>query len=431
MYRITKYSMLFISILLCFSCNTPKNQGPVKVTLEKNNIGQYRLFVNNNEFFVKGAGLEFGNIRALAENGGNSFRTWRSENGEQDAIEILDQAQKYNLKVLMGLEVGRERHGYSYDDTAFVNKQYNYLKSEVERLKNHPALLGWAIGNELNLGQNDLRIYDEVNRLSKMIHSIDPNHLTTTTTAGIGQREADYIKTHCTDIDFLSIQMYGDIENLQKRIADAGWTAPYMVTEWGATGHWEVSRTRWNVPIEQTSHEKAVAFLNRYNTAINADPINCLGSYVFLWGQKQERTPTWYGMFLENGAKTETVDMMCKIWTGYWPNDRCPEVDSLKLNNKKAAENIFIQKDQKFAAEVFFINHDTDSLTFTWEIIPESTDLGLGGDFETRPESIFKANLDSKAEFQLADTGAYRLFVYVTDTAGNAGTANIPFYITE
>ncbi len=94
------------------------------------------------------------------------------------------------------------------------------LKGEVERLKDHPALLGWAIGNELNLEADNLKVYDAVNDLSQMIHEIDPNHPTTTTMAGIGKREVDYIKEHCTDIDFLSIQMYGDIVNLQERISD-------------------------------------------------------------------------------------------------------------------------------------------------------------------------------------------------------------------
>jgi len=43
---------------------------------------------------------------------------------------------------------------------------------------------------------------------------------------------------------------------------------------------------------------------------------------VFSLGQKQERTPTWYGMFLSSGEATETVDVMEYIWTGRWPEIR-------------------------------------------------------------------------------------------------------------
>jgi hypothetical protein len=335
--------------------------------------------------------------------------------------------------VLMGLDVARERHDFDYNDTVAVKKQFDYLKAEVERLKDHPALLGWAIGNELNLQASNLKVYDAVNDLSIMIHEIDPNHPTTTTMAGIGKREVDYVKENCTDIDFLSIQMYGDIVNLQQRISDAGWEGPYMVTEWGATGHWEVARTEWDVAIEQTSKEKAQAFMDRYRVAILSDPENCMGSYVFLWAQKQERTPTWYGMFLENGNATETVDAMQFLWTGKWPENRCPSLDSFLLDGKTAYDNIRLKSGEQYSATVFVTDHENDTLTYRWEILPESTDLGMGGDYESRPETLLSTeNRDSEMEIEAPKTpGAYRLFVYATDPGNKSATANIPFLVEE
>ena len=424
--------LLFVGIFtLSISCmNSFEEEGPSKIELKKNSQDQYRLYKNGEEFFIKGAGLEFGNIEALATSGGNSFRTWRTENGKQDALKVLDAAKENGLMVLMGLEIARERHGFDYNDSLKVQKQYDYIKGEVERLKNHPALLGWAIGNELNLGAKNLKVFDAVNDLSIMIHEIDPNHVTTTTLAGIGKRETDYIKTNCTDIDFLSIQMYGEIINLQKHLDEAGWHGPYVVTEWGATGHWEVNRTEWDVAIEQTSKEKAEAFINRYNKAIIIDEENCLGSYVFLWGQKQERTPTWYGMFLENGSKTETVDAMQYVWTGKWPENRCPTIDTFKIDNKTAFDNIKLIANTTLNAEVFYRNYEKDSLTFTWEILPESTDLGWGGDFEKRPENILSIKASNTVEVIVPEKeGAYRLFIYIEDDNNNAATANIPFKV--
>ena len=140
--------------------------------------------------------------------------------------------------------------------------------------------------------------------------------------------------------------MYGDSVNLQQRIGEAGWDGPYMVTEWGATGHWEVARTEWDVAIENTSTEKAADFIERYREAILADPVNCLGSYVFLWGQKQERTPTWYGMFLENGNITGTVDAVHYAWTGQWPDNRCPSIESFLLDGKGSRDNIRLKAGQ-------------------------------------------------------------------------------------
>ncbi len=430
-----KNTILLISLLLvmvdCTSLKRKKKDVPVKVTLEQVE-GKYRLFVDGEEFYVKGAGCEFGNIEALGEYGANSFRTWRIENGESTAEEILERAQNTGLLVLMGLDVGRERHGFDYNDSVWVKQQYDSIQARVTRIKDHPALLGWAIGNEINLDAENLKVFDAVNDISKMIHEIDPNHVTTTTLSGIDKRVVDYLKEHCTDIDFLSIQMYGDIVNLQQRIDDAGWEGPYMVTEWGATGHWEVPLTAWDVAIEQTSKEKANALIERYKVAIAADSKNCLGSYVFLWGQKQERTPTWYGMFLENDYKTEMVDAMHFLWNGKWPENRCPTLDSFKIDNQTAYDNIQFELGDEFVANVYAHDYQNDSLVYKWEIIPESTNLGQGGDFESRPESVFLMEGEATAKLQVPEkTGAYRLFIYVFDGNKQAATANIPFLVME
>ena len=71
--------------------------------------------------------------------------------------------------------------------------------------------------------------------------------------------------------------------------------------------------------------------------------LQCVGSYVFLWGQKQERTPTWYGVFLEDGKETESVDVMHYIWNEEWPQNRTPQIKSFTLNNKTAYESVITE----------------------------------------------------------------------------------------
>ena len=162
--------------------------GPAKVQINEE-FGKYQLLVNNEPFYIKGAGLEFGNISTLAKHKGNSFRTWRTENGKQSGKEVLDEAHKNGLMVTMGIEVARERHGFDYNDTIAVKEQLERIKKEVFAFKDHPALLIWAIGNELNLRYTNPKVWDAVNDISKMIHEIDQNHLTTTTLAGISKDE--------------------------------------------------------------------------------------------------------------------------------------------------------------------------------------------------------------------------------------------------
>ncbi|MFC2090050.1 glycoside hydrolase family 2 TIM barrel-domain containing protein [Bacteroidota bacterium] len=428
--------LLVSSILTLTACNSNKedktNMKPSKVELKfKNDV--YRLYVDNKEFYVKGAGCECWDIPSLAAHGANSFRTWMDSEAHRDGLEMLDEAHEYGLKILMGIKVGRERHGFDYDDEQAVATQFEEIKKTVMLFKDHPALLGWGIGNELNLRAANLKVWDAVNDISKMIHEIDGNHPTTTMLAGIGKRDIDYMESIDIDLDFISIQMYGDIVNLQTRIDEADYDGPYMVTEWGATGHWEMPSTEWGAAIEQTSTEKAKSIIERYKSVIKADNKNCLGSYVFLWGQKQERTPTWYGLFTENGEEMEAISAMHYLWNGKWPEDRIPEIVSASLDGKGRFDNIRLSAGKKYTASIESNDPDGDPLTLRTEILLESNDLRDGGDLESRPDRVNASISDlSDGKFTITapiKPGPYRLFFYVLDGHNHAATVNIPFFV--
>lgn len=437
-----KRSIFILILCFLFSCKQnvenkkaasqeEQEVGPAKVEMKETD-GRYQLTVNGEAFYIKGAGLEFGNIPALAEHKANSFRTWRTDNGQRSAKEVLDEAHANGLMVTMGIEVGRERHGFDYDNPEMVQKQLEEIKKQVVALKDHPALLIWGIGNELNLHYSNPKVWDAVNEISKMIHEVDPNHLTTTSLAGLAQKEVDFIKERCSDLDILSVQMYGDLPDLPKLIKEFGWEGPYMVTEWGATGHWEVPTTKWGAPIEEHSSVKASNYLKRFQGGIAADSLQCIGSYVFLWGNKQERTPTWYGIFLEDGKETESVDVMHYIWNDEWPENRTPIIEDYKLEGKTAYDNVVLEADKEYEADIKVKDYEKDEISYTWEIMPESTDLKDGGDAEKRPESIeglIVSEKDGKVVFKTPSKGAYRLFVYASDGNNQAATANIPFLV--
>ena len=113
--------------------------GPVTVELKQID-GCYVLLRGGQPYRIQGAGLEFGSIEKLAEHGGNSFRTWRTENGRQSGQEVLDRALENGLTVTMGLAVAAERHGFDYNDEEAVARQLERVKREVLKYKDHPAL---------------------------------------------------------------------------------------------------------------------------------------------------------------------------------------------------------------------------------------------------------------------------------------------------
>ena len=422
--------LLLLSLYVAFPFTigyAQKGHGPVPVSIVQTGAG-YQLLRDGQPYFIKGAGGSHYMDR-LKNYGGNSIRTWSTH----DAQRILDEAHRLGLTVTMGLAVGNERHGFDYNDRTAVAQQLERLKLEVSKFKDHPALLGWGIGNELNLHYSNPKVWDAVEEIADMIQRLDPNHLVTTMLAGVNQKEIDLIKARCPSLDLIAVQVYGGLAKVPEMIRATGWDKAYIVTEWGPTGHWEGPQTPWHASIEETSTEKATVYRSRYEASVAQDK-HCLGSYVFLWGQKQERTPTWYGLFTEAGEENEVVDVMQYLWTGKWPENRAPRLDSLRLDGKQALDNIYLKPGQHYEIAVFAQDPDNDKWRTRWELLHESTDLKEGGDRESRPAAIdglISMRSRDKAVLQApSQVGAYRLFVYVTDGHNNVATANIPFFVS-
>ena len=429
---------ILVSAVLACGCSKSKEkvaEGPVKSEIRQADDGTFSLYVNGEPFYIKGAGLEFGSVAKLAENGANSFRTWRTDNGLRSGKEVLDEAHKYGLKVTMGIDVGRERLGFDYNDEATVAAQLERIRGEVMELKDHPALIAWGIGNELNHHSHNPKVWDAVNNISKMIHEVDPNHITTTSLAGMNKEYVDLVRERASDLDVLSVQMYAEIEILPERIAESGWDGPLIVTEWGATGYWEVPTTAWGAPIENTSSVKADFYRSRYKKAIQSQRKQVIGSYVFLWGQKQERTPTWFGMFMQDGTETESVDAMHYLWNDKWPSNRTPRLKNFKLEGKGPLDNVRLNSGKQYNAVVDVVDPEGGEMTFRWEIMEESQTEATGGDKEVIPEVIkglFVEDATTNAKFTApAKAGAYRIFIYADDSEGRTAHANIPFYVEE
>ena len=407
----------------------------IKVEIEASDDG-YRLLRGGAPYFIKGAGLDFGDLRSFAAHGGNSIRTWTTTNEVVSTQQLLDKAHANGVTVALCLEMGAEHRGFDYDDRDAVAAQLEEFRSEVLKYRDHPALLVWIIGNELNFDYTNSNVYDAVNDVSKMIHEIDPNHPTTTTITGVANREREFrdIATRAADLDFVSFQVYGELEILPRVIEEIEYDKPFFVTEWGAVGHWEVDKTTWGAPIEQTSSEKAATYMRGYTEKLARLENRLIGSYVFLWGQKQERTPTWYGLFAETGEETEAVDVMHHIWSGEWPDNRSPRLESMSLDGKAAAQSVTLRSGESYTATVDVSDYENDPLVYRWELKEESRATQKGGDFE---ESI--PNLAGLIENPTAPSttirapaaGAYRLFAYAYDDHGHAAHANIPFLVSD
>ena len=294
----------------------------------------------------------------------------------------------------------------------------------------------WGIGNELNLRHTNPKVWDAVNDLSKMIHEIDPNHPTTTMLAGAEPEDIKLFAKRCTDVDLLSVQVYGEIDQLPRFLSESEFKGAYTVSEWGATGHWESPCTDWKRPIEANSSEKAESYKERYLNYIAADTAQCIGSFVFLWGQKQERTPTWYGVFLENGLRLGAAQVMQSLWAGESQEHLAPIISSLTVDGSTAADSVHLKQGKTYSALLSIDKQSDPALSYRWEIMREvDKDVESdGGDFEPTPEVVWQqsgAETSNQVEFVAPDAGEYRLYAYVEDRYGSAATANVPILVAK
>lgn len=412
--------------------------GPAQVELRQNAAGAWRFFVNGEEFPVRGAGgaEEPGLLEHLKAAGGNCVRTWGIESLEKPVTggeRFIDRAYRLGVMVVPGLWLDHERHGFDYADTNFIARQRAKVLASVRRYKDHPAVLAWGLGNEME-GPADATgsaaVLREVEALAKLVKAEDPAHPVMTVIAFTSAKIRP-VSELCPSVDVLGANTYGGAAGVGGALKGNGWTRPFIVAEFGVPGFWEVPKTPWGAPFEPTSQEKALTFYSAHRLVFDENDGRelCLGTFAFLWGWKQERTATWFGMFLPTLEKLPMVDAMTKAWTGRWPVNRCPKV----LGLTSPAAGRAVQPGVPLTAQLDVVDPEGDPLAYEWVVTSESTARSVGGEAEYVPEDHPELVTDGggpDCRFTSPPrTGDYRMMVTVRDGRGSAATANFPFRV--
>ena len=418
-----------ITLLLIATAFTGSPKLYAQIVIEDKGNNRYELKVNGTPTFIRGA-VAYEYIEKIKKYGGNAIRI--PCNKEQ-----LEKARQSGLMAMVGLPFKAERNGFDYNNKEAVLKQQEEVLTLVKQYKDHPSILFWAVGNELDFVPGDKPfnplVWDAVNSTAMAIKAIDPNHPVLTVIGTSRMYKLADIVQRCPALDLLGLNTYKDIYGLQDTISKYGWKKPYVIAEWGPSGYWEVKKTPWKAPFEQTSAEKAIAYRNKYEQVIVANEGRCLGSFVFYWsGHKQETTHTWFNMFDAAGLETPVVDVMQYLWTGKWPKNLSPVVDSLNIDGKQRYFAHRLKPSVMYTARAFARDADKDALYYKWEIRPEARYAAYAGQGEQEPKPIAGLADGTGAEIKFttpADKGAYRLFVYVYDKHDHSASANIPFYV--
>ena len=405
---------------------------PVKVAVVKTG-DLFQLTVNGKPFFINGVGGT-SNLQELHDMGGNSIRTWDIESLAKvvDGKPLIDRAQELGLMVTAGIWVQQQRKGFDYDDATAVAAQREAVKKAVDQYKDKPAILIWGLGNEMEgpmSDGSDLRVWKELNVLAGIIKAEDPNHPVMTVIAGASGVKIKNMLLYCPNLDILGVNAYGAASGAGGAVTSQHWDRPFILTEFGPVGQWEVQKTSWGAPLEATANAKAASYYATQQLVTGDSKNICLGTYAFLWGFKQEATATWYGMFLKSGEKLPQADAMSYAWTGAWPPNRCPKLKA--LTTAVAEKTIAPGTAAEATAEA--TDPGGNALQYEWSVVEEATTISIGGDDQaanaSHPECITGTSTNTVSFKAPSQPGAYRLCLIVRNGKGGATTANVPFLV--
>jgi hypothetical protein len=137
-------------------------------------FGPYQWWTDRSSYVA-----DFPLIQTLGANTIRVFGVMNAGVSASQVIQALDAAQAQHLYVVMGYYIPTN---FSFTDMATRTQMETEVLNAVNAYKNHPAVLMWAIGNEVNLnnGNQNASWYSFLNLLAGEIQAIDHNHPVTT-----------------------------------------------------------------------------------------------------------------------------------------------------------------------------------------------------------------------------------------------------------
>ena len=391
--------------------------------------GKWQLLRDEKPYFIKGVGGDSSREQLVAA-GGNTIRLWGVD-PKKTPVELNEDA-KLGVTVAMGYWVGHKDNGFKWDNPEAVKNQLEEFKKVVRTYKDCPAVLVWAIGNEMENSYGVPALYQAIEDMAKAAHEIDPNHPTMTVIAEVGGDKVGSVHKFCPSIDIVGINSYAGGPSVGERyLKQAGATPkPYAITEFGPPGQWEYwIRSSFGVLKEMSSNEKAKWYNDTYTKTVLGHPNECVGSFAFLWGNKVEMTATWYGMILPDGSKTPPVDTMQELWSGKKTETPCPVISKIAIAGAEVAP-----AESTIKANIEATDPKGGKLTYEWVLCREMSSYEVmepGADaVPTFPDAILK-NGEAEVSVKMPKTdGIYRLYAYVRNETKGASLASLPIKVT-
>lgn len=398
---------------------TPAGPSVVKVTGSQ---GNWQLQVNGAPYEVRG--LTYGPPQAAADGymrdlksiGVNTIRTWGVDDANTPTL--LDRAAQQGIRVIVGHWLNQ---GADYvNDTAYKSSVRTEIVNRVNALKNRQGVLMWDVGNEVILTMQDhglpaaevearrVAYAKFINELAIAIHAADPNHPVTSTDAWTGAWA--YYKQYSPDLDLLAVNAYGAIDTVKSDWIAGGYTKPYVVTEAGPDGEWEVPNDVNGVPTEPTDLQKRSMYTASWN-AVKSHPGVALGATEFHYGLENDFGGVWLNTFT-GGWRRLGYHALKQAYSGQPSTNTPPEINSMTVSSQTA-----VPAGGTFTVNVAASDPQGDLIRYN---LMASNKYSTGG---TGFSNLIFAETGTgqftvRAPEQL---GVWKIYVYAFDGQGNVG----------
>ncbi|MFC8224791.1 discoidin domain-containing protein [Streptomyces sp. NPDC057287] len=404
----------------------PATGGAVAVTGSQ---GNWQLTVGGKPYQVKGLtwGPSVGDAARympdLKSMGVNTIRTWGTDGSSKP---LLDEAAANGIRVVSGFWLqpgGGPGSGGCVNyvtDSAYKSSSLTEFAKWVDVYKSHPGVLMWNVGNESVLGlqncysgtelENQRNAYTSfVNDVAKKIHSIDPDHPVTSTDAWTGAWP--YYKRNAPDLDLYSMNSYGDICNVRGAWEQGGYTKPYIITEGGPAGEWEVPDDANGVPDEPTDVQKAEGYTKAWGCVTGHQGV-ALGATLFHYGLEHDFGGVWFNL-LPDGLKRLSYYAVKKAYAGSTSGDNTPPV----ITNMGVTPASSAPAGKEFTVRADVRDPDGDPVKYK---------IFLSGNYASGDKGLVEAQWRSTGNGTFAVTapeklGVWKVYIQAEDGRGNAG----------
>jgi hypothetical protein len=405
---------------------TPPVPGGGSVVKVTGSQGNWSLTVNGSPYQVKG--LTFGPaasasgayLAGLKAMGVNTLRTWGTDATSRP---LLDNAAAYGLKVVNGFWLNQ---GADYvNDTTYKTSTLNTIVSWVNTYKNHPGVLLWDVGNEVILTTQDhytgAQVEAErvayaryVEQVVQAIHAADPNHPVTSTDAYTGAWP--YYKQYAPSLDLLAVNSYGAVCGIRNDWNAGGYTKPYILTEGGPSGEWEVPNDANGVPTEPTDPQKAAGYTNSYNCLTSHTGV-ALGGTWFHYGIENDFGGIWLNTFT-GGWRRLGYYSVAQMFGGNAGSNTPPVISGMTAGQNVAAGSTF-------PVSVNVSDPNGDPIHYNLMLTHKYIDGGTGLNYATFTQTG-TASFSVTAPQRL---GVWKVYVYAYDGHGNVGIETKSFTV--